>query len=382
MARASETTNDRSERAGDDEAAVRGGDQGAVGAAGAAAQGSATTGRRKERLNLSDAKGLDLERALVLDTVRVTEQAAIAASRVAGKGESDLVDQAGTDAMRRVLNELEINGEIVIGEGERDEAPMLYIGERVGRGGDDAWDVDIAVDPVEGTGITARMINNAVAVIALAESGGLFQAPDTYMEKLIVGPPAKGKVDLTWPVAANLRGIALSLDRDVDDLTVVILDRERHEKLIREVRDAGARVKLIGDGDVIAALSAAVRGTNVHAVMGTGGAPEGVLAAAALKCLGGEIHGRFRPRNAEEKRRLEEKGGSVDRVYRTEDLAPGKMVVFSASGITDGDLLRGVKFFKNGARTHSITMGYQSRVIRFTDSVHLLGDGARVTIQV
>ena len=152
--------------------------------------------------------------------------------------------------------------------------------------------------------------------------------------------------------------------------------------MIREVRDAGARVKLIGDGDVIAALSAAVRGTNVHAVMGTGGAPEGVLAAAALKCLGGEIHGRFRPRNAEEKRRLEEKGGSVDRVYRTEDLAPGKMVVFSASGITDGDLLRGVKFFKNGARTHSITMGYQSRVIRFTDSVHLLGDGARVTIQV
>lgn len=318
----------------------------------------------------------------MLDTVRVTEQAAIAASRVAGKGDSDLVDQAGTDAMRRVLNELDINGEIVIGEGERDEAPMLFIGEKLGRGGPDAWDVDIAVDPVEGTGITARMINNAVAVIALAERGGLFQAPDTYMEKLIVGPPAKGKVDLTWPVAANLRGIALSLDRDVDDLTVVILDRERHTNLIQEVRDAGARVKLIGDGDVIAALSAAVRGTNVHAVMGTGGAPEGVLAAAALKCLGGEIHGRFKPRNAEEQRRLEEKGGSVDRVYRTDDLAPGKNIVFSASGITDGDLLRGVKFFKNGARTHSITMGFQSRVIRFTDSVHLLGEGARVVIQV
>jgi fructose-1,6-bisphosphatase II len=337
---------------------------------------------RERGASSREARGLQLERALVLDTVRVTEQAAIAASRVAGKGDSDLVDQAGTDAMRRVLNELDINGEIVIGEGERDEAPMLFIGERLGRGGEDAWDVDIAVDPVEGTGITARMINNAVAVIALAERGGLFQAPDTYMEKLIVGPPAKGKVDLTWPVAANLRGIALSLDRDVDDLTVVILDRERHTKLIQEVRDAGARVKLIGDGDVIAALSAAVRGTNVHAVMGTGGAPEGVLAAAALKCLGGEIHGRFKPRNAEEQRRLEEKGGSVDRVYRTEDLAPGKNIVFSASGITDGDLLRGVKFFKNGARTHSITMGFQSRVIRFTDSVHLLGEGARVVIQV
>lgn len=323
-----------------------------------------------------------LDRVLTMELVRVTERAAVAAARLRGRGDEKAADQVAVDAMRQELNRLAIKGTVVIGEGERDEAPMLYIGEKVGRGGDDAWPVDIAVDPVEGTSITARMINNAVAVIALSERGGLFQAPDTYMEKLIVGPPAKGKVDLTWPVAANLRGIALALDRDVDDLTVVILDRPRHADLIREVREAGARVKLIGDGDVIAALSAAVRGTNVHAVMGIGGAPEGVLAAAALKCLGGEIHGRFRPRNDEERRRLEEKGGSVDRVYRTEDLAPGKMIVFSATGITDGDLLRGVKFFKNGARTHSITMGYQSRVIRFTDSVHLLGDGARVTIQV
>ena len=334
------------------------------------------------KLDDFDARSLALERALVLDTVRVTEQAAIAASRVAGKGDSDLVDQAGTDAMRAVLNELEIDGEIVIGEGERDEAPMLYIGERLGRGGDDAWPVDIAVDPVEGTSITARMINNAVAVIALSERGGLFQAPDTYMEKLIVGPPAKGKVDLTWPVAANLRGVALSLDRAVDDLTVVILDRPRHAELIQQVREAGARVKLIGDGDVIAALAAAVRGTGVHAVMGTGGAPEGVLAAAALKCLGGEIQGRFRPRNDEERARLAAMGASEDRVYRTEEFAPGKSIVFSATGITAGDLLRGVKFFKNGARTHSISMGYRGGVIRFTDSVHLWGDGARVTIQV
>jgi len=238
------------------------------------------------------------------------------------------------------------------------------------------------VDPVEGTNITARMVANSVAVIALAEHGGLFHAPDTYMQKLVVGPPAAGTVDLSWPVAANLRSVALSLDRAVDDLTVVILDRPRHADLIQEVRDAGARVKLIGDGDVIAALSAAVRGTGVHAVMGTGGAPEGVLAAAALKCLGGEIQGRFRPRNDDEKERLEAMGASVDKVYRTNDLAPGETIVFSATGITDGDLLRGVKFFKNGARTHSVTMGLQSRVIRFSDAVHLLGDGARVTIQI
>ena len=325
---------------------------------------------------------MDMERALVLDTVRVTEQAAIAASRVAGKGDSDLVDQAGTDAMRRVLNELDIDGEIVIGEGERDEAPMLFIGEKVGRGGEGAWQIDIAVDPVEGTGITARMVSNSVAVIALAEKGGLFQAPDTYMEKLIVGPPAAGKVDLTWPVAANLSAIAQSLDRAVEDLTIVILDRPRHEDLLKRVREAGARVKLIGDGDVIAALAAAVRGTNVHAVMGIGGAPEGVLAAAAVKCLGGEIQGRFKPRNDKERERLEAMGASAERVYSTQDLAPGENIVFSATGITDGDILKGVRFFKNGARTHTVSMGYQSRVLRFSDAVHLLGDGARVTVQI
>jgi fructose-1,6-bisphosphatase II len=323
-----------------------------------------------------------LERALVLETVRVTEQAAISASRLAGKGDSTIVDQAGTDAMRQVLNELDIDGEVVIGEGEMDEAPMLFIGEKVGKAGPDSWKVDIAVDPVEGTTITAKMINNSVAVIALSDKGGLFKAPDTYMEKLIVGPPAAGKVDLTWPVAANLRGIAMSLDRDVKDLTVTILDRERHADLIKQVRDAGARVKLIGDGDVIAALAAAVRGTNVHAVMGTGGAPEGVLAAAALKCLGGEIQGRFRPRNPEEKRRLEAMGANDQKVYTTNDLAPGQSIVFAATGITDGDLLRGVKFFKDGARTHTISMGYKTKVVRFSDAVHLLGNQARVIIQV
>ncbi|MBA2666273.1 MAG: class II fructose-bisphosphatase [Trueperaceae bacterium] len=339
-------------------------------------------GRRPQADTPPSLRAEDFERALVLDTVRVTEQAAIAASRAAGKGDEDLVDSAGTDAMRRVLNELDIDGEIVIGEGERDEAPMLYIGEKVGRNGPNSWPVDIAVDPVEGTGITARMVNNAVAVIALAEKGGLFQAPDMYMEKLIVPPPAAGKVDLRWPIAANLASIAQALDREVSDLTVVILDRPRHEQLLREVRAAGPRVKLIGDGDVIAALSAAIRGTNVHAVLGTGGAPEGVLAAAALKCLGGEIQGRFVPRDDAERERLEAMGASADTVYTTRDLAPGNHIVFSATGITDGELLRGVKFFRGGARTHTVTMGYFSRVVRFSDAVHLLDRDARVSVQI
>ena len=336
----------------------------------------------KSKAKKSKPVRMDMERALVLDTVRVTEQAAIAASRVSGKGDSDMVDQAGVDAMRRVLNELDIDGEIVIGEGERDEAPMLYIGEKVGLAGDNAWQVDIAVDPVEGTGIAARMVNNAVAVIALAEKGGLFKAPDTYMEKLIVGPPAAGKVSLAWPVAANLQNIALSLDRTVSDLTVTILDRDRHENLIQEVRSAGARVRLIGDGDVIAALSAAVRGTNVHAVMGIGGAPEGVLAAAALKCLGGEIQGRFKPRNEDEQKRLEKMGATTEKIYTTEDFAPGDNIVFSATGITDGDLLRGVKFFRNGARTHTVSLGYKAQVVRFSEAVHLFQEGARVHVQI
>ncbi len=322
---------------------------------------------------------MHIERELALEVVRVTEQAALAAGRWTGKGDKHMVDEVATEAMRRVLNELPISGTVVIGEGEMDEAPMLYIGEKLGKGGPE---VDIAVDPVEGTNIAAKGLPNAVTVIAISEKGGLFHAPDMYMEKLIVPPPAAGKVGLDWPVEANLKAIALALNRDVEDLVVVVLDRPRHEKLINEIRGAGARVKLIGDGDVIAALAAALRGTGVHAVMGIGGAPEGVLAAAALKTLGGEIQARFVPEDEEERARLESMGASAEKIYKTADLAPGQEIVFAATGITDGDILRGIRYFGGGARTHSLAMGYATKVVRFIDSIHLFNEGARVTVRL
>ena len=309
----------------------------------------------------------------------MTEQAALAASRLAGMGKKDEVDGVGTEAMRKVLGELPISGTVVIGEGEMDEAPMLYIGEKLGLGGPE---VDIAVDPVEGTNITAKGLPNSITVIAISEKGGLFHAPDMYMEKLVVGPPAAGKVSLNYPVEANLRIVADSLDRKVDDLVVVILDRPRHEKLIKEVRQAGARVKLITDGDVVAAVTVAVRGTGAHALMGSGGAPEGVLAAAALKCMGGEIQGRFLPEDDAQRERLITMGGSAEKIYKTHELAPGKQIVFAATGITHGELLEGVRYFGGGARTHTIVMGNTTQVIRFIDSIHLFAPGARVNIRV
>lgn len=256
---------------------------------------------------------------------------------------------------------------------------MLYIGERLGIGGPE---VDIAVDPVEGTTITAKGLPNSITVIAISERGGLFHAPDMYMEKLVVAPPAAGKVSLEYPVKANLRLIAESLQRSVEDLVVVVLDRPRHERLIKEIRDAGARVKLIGDGDVVAALAVAVRGTGVHALMGSGGAPEGVLAAAALKCLGGEIQAKFLPADDAQRERMQAMGANEHQIYRTNELAPGKEIVFAATGITPGDILEGVRFFGGGARTHSIVMGYKTRVVRFIDTIHLMESGARVTIRV
>ena len=315
-----------------------------------------------------------MEKLLALEMVRVTEAAAIASARFMGKGQRDEADQAATEAMRRTMDETDIAGTIVIGEGERDEAPMLYIGEQVGRhDGSGVEQVDIAVDPLEGTNLVATGQAGAITVLAASEKGGLTNAPDTYLEKLAVGPVAAGCVDITLPAAENTQRIAEALRRKTSDITVIILDRPRHTDLIAEVRSTGARIKLISDGDVSAAIACAVQGTGVHAVMGIGGAPEGVITAAALRCLGGEIQARFRFRNDEERERAKKMLGHADedRVYRTEDLAGGDQLVFAATGVTEGELLEGVRFFGGGARTHSLVMAYQSKQVRFVDTVHM-----------
>ena len=317
-----------------------------------------------------------MEQLLALEMVRVTEAAAIASARMMGRGEKDDADRAAVEAMRATMDEIEFAGRIVIGEGERDEAPMLWIGEPVGRrrtpANDDIPEIDIAVDPLEGTNLVAHGQAGAITVLAASERGGLVHAPDTYLEKLCVGPVAAGKVDIRETPAENLRRIAAALGRAVRDITVVILDRPRHEALIGQVREAGARIKLISDGDLSAAISTAVSGTGVHAVMGIGGAPEGVITAAALRCLGGEIQARFRYRSPEEHERGTRMGhGDEDRVYHTEDLAPGENLVFAATGVTAGDLLQGVRYFGGGARTHSLIMAYQAKQVRFIDTVHM-----------
>ncbi len=315
-----------------------------------------------------------METLLALEMVRVTEAAAISSARFMGRGDRHGADQAATEAMRRTLDEVEMAGCIVIGEGERDEAPMLYIGELVGDGKPGQPEIDIAVDPLEGTNLVAKGVGNAITVLAASERGGLLNAPDTYLDKLCVGPVAAGHVDIRDPAAENLNRIAEALGRRVSDLTVVILDRDRHATLIEDVRATGARIKLISDGDLSAAISCAVSGTGVHAVMGTGGAPEGVLTAAALRCLGGEIQARFRFRNDDERAHAERMGvlgADEERVYTTTDLAPGENLVFSATGVTAGDLLHGVRFFGGGARTHSLVMGYQTKQVRFVDTVHM-----------
>jgi fructose-1,6-bisphosphatase II len=307
---------------------------------------------------------------LILDFVRVTEAAALAAAHHMGQGDNEAADDAGVEAMRREMGALDLHGVIVIGEGERDEAPMLYIGEVVGGGG--SKEVDIAVDPLEGTNLVAKGLPGAISVIAVTERGGLLHAPDIYMDKLIVGPTCAGQVDIRKPVEENLACMAAAYRRGITDLTITILDRPRHADLIKRVRAAGARIKLISDGDVSAAIAAAVRGTGVHAVMGIGGAPEGVLAAAALRCLGGEIQGRFWFRNDDERRRVQTMGvADPDRVFDTIDLVPAEEVLFVATGITDGDLLRGVRFFGGGGRTHSLVMTRQMGEIRFVDGIHL-----------
>ncbi|HXE76485.1 MAG TPA: class II fructose-bisphosphatase [Candidatus Xenobia bacterium] len=312
-------------------------------------------------------------RELSLEFLRVVEQAAIAAAHTMGLGDRHAADEAAVKAMRAELSDVPIRGRIVIGEGERDEAPMLFIGEEVGSAGENALPrVDIAVDPLEGTNLCATGAPNALAVLAAGEPGGLLHAPDIYMQKLVVGPSCKGAVDLDAPVKDNLRAIAKRLDRDIEDLVVVVLDRPRHESLIEEIRAAGARIRLISDGDVAPAIAAAVLGSGVHAVMGVGGAPEGVLAAAALRCLNGEILARLVTTKPEHEERMAKMGiRDPKRIYSTQDLAPGNKIVFACTGVTSGDLLRGVRFFGEGARTHSLLMTMEPHNVRFVDSVHL-----------
>src|SRR6516164_5497860 len=317
---------------------------------------------------------------LSLEFLRVVEQAAIACAHTMGQGDRHNSDQAAVEAMRRVMDSVPIDGTIVIGEGERDEAPMLFIGEKVGLVNAEANglraarydEVDIAVDPLEGTNLCATGAPNAIAVLAASEKGGLLHAPDLYMEKLVVGPTSKHAVHLDAPVEDNLNAIAKCLDRDVDDLVIIVLDRPRHEKLIADIRRAGARIRLIGDGDLSAGITAAARGTGVHALMGTGGAPEGVLTAAAMRCLNGEIFARLVVNKPEHEERCRAMGISdFKRIYKSKDLAPGNQIIFAATGVTDGTLMRGVRFFGEGIRTSSVIMQNDPHRIRFIDSIHV-----------
>ncbi len=308
---------------------------------------------------------------LSLEFLRVVEQAAIACAHTMGQGDRHKSDQAAVEAMRSVMDSVPIHGTIVIGEGERDEAPMLYIGEKVGMGVR-FTEVDIAVDPLEGTNLCATGAPNAIAVLAASNRGGLLHAPDLYMEKLVVGPSSKDAVSLDAPVAENLKAIARCLERSVEDLVVIVLDRPRHEKLIDDIRGTGARIRLIGDGDLSAGIAAAVVGSGVHAVMGTGGAPEGVLTAAAMRCLNGEIFARLVVSKPEHEERCRAMGiTDVKKIYRSKDLAPGKRIIFAATGVTDGTLMKGVRFFGDGIRTSSVIMQNDPHRIRFIDSIHV-----------
>lgn len=317
---------------------------------------------------------MSIEQHLSREFLRVVEEAAIAASRTMGQGQRRYSDQVAVEAMRKSMDTLSMRGSIVIGEGERDEAPMLFIGEKVGRQMPDDPEVDIAVDPLEGTNLCATGEPNSIAVLAASNKGGLLHAPDCYMEKIIVGPAAKGAVHLDATPKENLQVIAKRLGRQVKDLVVIVLERPRHEQLIEEIRSAGARIRLISDGDLSAGISAAVRGTNVHAVMGIGGAPEGVLAAAAIRCLNGGMQGRLVPTKDGQEDRMRAMGiTDPRRIFTERDLAPGPEIIFAACGVTDGNFLRGVRFFGHGMRTSSMLMSLSDRMIRFVDSVRLDG---------
>lgn len=312
-----------------------------------------------------------MERSLAMELVRVTEAAALASGRWMGRGNNNGADNAATEAMRAVFDTIPIRGTVVIGEGEKDEAPMLYIGERLGMGYPP--EVDVAVDPLEGTNIVAKGLWNAISVVAIAERGCLLHAPDMYMEKIAVGPEAVGHIDIDAPVADNLNAVADALGRDVKDLVVSILDRPRHSQLIEEVRSAGARIKLIPDGDVAAAINTAFPDTGVDILMGVGGAPEGVLSAVALKCLGGEIQGRLMPEDETEYERCRKMGLSDPKqVLKMSDLVKGNDAIFAATGVTDGELLEGVRYRGSIATTQSLVMRAKTGTVRFIDGKHRL----------
>jgi len=309
-----------------------------------------------------------VDRNLALEVARVTEAAALSCARLMGRGDEKAADQAAVDAMRQAFNGVAIEGTVVIGEGERDEAPMLYIGEKVGMG--TGPKVDIALDPLEGTTICANGGPNALSVIAIAEHGRFLHCPDTYMEKIAVGPVGKGVVDLDKSPTENLKALAKAKGERVEDLTVIILYRPRHEALIQEVRRAGARIRLISDGDVSAAIATTKPESDIDMLMGIGGAPEGVLAAAALRCVGGDMQGRLKPRNQQEIDRAQAMGiKDINKKFSLEELAGGE-VMFAATGVTDGDYLKGIHFFGGGATSQSVVMRSKTRTIRMIDAVH------------
>ena len=315
-----------------------------------------------------------MDRNLALNMVRVTEAAALASAKYLGRGDKIAADQAAVDGMRKMFDTLNIDGTVVIGEGEMDEAPMLYIGEQIGKGSESGIKVDIAVDPVDGTTAVAKGLSNAIAVVAIAPKGCLLHAPDMYMDKIAVGPMAKGCIDINEPVEENLKALSNALKKDISELTVTILDRERHQETIDRIRKAGARIKLFNDGDVATAIATCFDDSGVDIMLGIGGAPEGVIAAAALKCMGGEFQGKLVPYNDEERQRCKDMGISdINEVLTMEDLVKGNEVFFAATGISDGDLLKGVVYFENNkAKTHSMVTRAETGTVRFVEAVHRL----------
>ncbi|RFU62343.1 class II fructose-bisphosphatase [Peribacillus glennii] len=311
-----------------------------------------------------------MERSLSMELVRVTEAAALASARWMGRGKKDEADDAATSAMRDVFDTVPMKGTVVIGEGEMDEAPMLYIGEKLGTGYGPR--VDVAVDPLEGTNIVASGGWNALAVLAIADNGNLLHAPDMYMDKIAVGPEAVGQIDINASVLDNLKAVAKAKNKDIQDVVATVLNRDRHSKIIHELREAGARIKLINDGDVAGAINTAFDQTGVDILFGSGGAPEGVIAAVALKCLGGELQGKLLPQNDQEAERCKNMGINVHSILRMEDLVRGDDAIFAATGVTDGELMKGVQFKGNYGLTHSLVMRAKSGTVRFVDGRHSL----------